>query len=70
MIIETNYVTQEEFKRELQKVAEEGKGVWNLMGRLQVMFGFTTDKEVDKLMDQIIINGIKQEQEEKEKMDF
>ena len=40
------------------------------MGRLQVMFGFATDKEVDKLMDQIIINGIKQEQEEKEKMDF
>ena len=66
----TNYVTQEQFKRQLKEVAEEGKGVWNLMGRLQVMFGFAGDKEVDKIMDQIIINDIKREQEEKERMDF
>ena len=66
----TNYVTQEQFKRKLKEIAEEGKGVWNLMGSLQVMFGFAGDKEVEKIMDQIIINDIKREQEVKERMDF
>ena len=56
MIIETNYVTQEQFKREVRAVAEEGKCVYNLLGRLQAAFGLAFDKETSDLMVKIIEN--------------
>lgn len=56
----TNYVTQEQFKRALKEVAERGQNVWYLMGRLQAMFGLSSDKDADDLMQQIIENGFKE----------
>ena len=59
--MEKNYVTEEQFKRALKDVAEQGQNVWYLMGRLQAMFGLANDKETDDSMHQIIANEIYKE---------
>jgi hypothetical protein len=60
-MVKTNYVTEEQFKRALKEVAEQGQNVWYLMGRLQVMFGLDNDKETDDSMHKIIANEIYKE---------
>lgn len=56
-----NYVTQEQFKEALKEIADQGKNVWNFMGRLQAMFGLAFDKEADELMCQIVENEYKED---------
>lgn len=56
-----NYVTQEQFKETLKKIADQGKNVWHFMGRLQAMFGLAFDNEADELMLQIMENKYKED---------
>lgn len=51
-----DYVTKEEFKKELKEVAESGHTVWFLIGALQVMFGLHFDQEIEELVSQIMEN--------------